>query len=44
MRTLEGLDSTALPLQALVAAGEPVVLRGIARDWALVQAGSSTLR
>jgi len=39
MRTLEGLQPDALPLEALVAAGEPVVLRGIARDWALVQAG-----
>ena len=39
MRTLEGLQPTALPLEALVADGEPVVLRGIARDWALVQAG-----
>ncbi|WP_312315852.1 cupin-like domain-containing protein [Stenotrophomonas sp.] len=39
IRTLEGLDPAALPLHALVAAGEPVVLRGIARDWSLVQAG-----
>lgn len=39
MRTLEGVQPTALPLQALAAAGEPVVLRGIARDWGLVQAG-----
>ncbi len=39
MRTLEGLQPDALPLATLVAAGEPVVLRGIARDWALVQAG-----
>ena len=39
MQALEGLDPAALPLEALVAAGEPVVLRGIARDWALVQAG-----
>ncbi|WP_093536520.1 cupin-like domain-containing protein [Stenotrophomonas rhizophila] len=39
VRTLEGLQPDALPLAALVAAGEPVVLRGIARDWALVQAG-----
>ena len=39
MRTLDGLDPAALPVEALVAAGEPVVLRGIARDWALVQAG-----
>ncbi|RRU25621.1 cupin-like domain-containing protein [Stenotrophomonas sp. 278] len=39
MRTLDGLDPAALPMEALVTAGEPVVLRGIARDWALVQAG-----
>jgi len=39
MRTLEGLQPDALPLAALVDAGQPVVLRGIARDWALVQAG-----
>jgi len=39
MRTLEDLAPGALPLEALVAAGEPVILRGIARDWALVQAG-----
>ncbi|WP_045738355.1 cupin-like domain-containing protein [Xanthomonas sp. MUS 060] len=29
----------ALPLQALCDAGEPVVLRGLTRDWSLVQAG-----
>ncbi|KLD79260.1 cupin-like domain-containing protein [Xanthomonas hyacinthi] len=29
----------ALPLADLLAAGAPVVLRGLARDWALVQAG-----
>nr|WP_241094211.1 cupin-like domain-containing protein [Xanthomonas bonasiae] len=29
----------AVPLADLLAAGEPVVLRGVARDWALVQAG-----
>ncbi len=39
MRTLEGLDPAALPMDALVGAGEPVVLRGIAREWGLVQAG-----
>lgn len=39
MQTLEDLEPGALPLEALVAAGEPVVLRGIARDWGLVQAG-----
>lgn len=39
MRTLDGLDPAALPVEALVATGEPAVLRGIARDWSLVQAG-----
>ena len=39
MRTLEWLAPAALPLDALVAAGEPVVLRGVVRDWDLVQAG-----
>lgn len=31
----------SLPLDELLAAGEPVVLRGLARDWGLVQAGAS---
>ena len=44
MRTLEGLDATALPLESLVAAGEPVVLRGIANGWGLVQAGARSLQ
>lgn len=44
MRTLDGLQRDALPLEALVAAGEPVVLRGIARDWGLVQAGSRSVQ
>ncbi|MHC5148005.1 cupin-like domain-containing protein [Stenotrophomonas rhizophila] len=39
MRTMDGLAPGALPLEALVDAGEPVVLRGIARDWPMVQAG-----
>lgn len=39
MQTLEGLDPAALPMEALVAAGVPVVLRGIARNWGVVQAG-----
>ena len=39
MRVLDGLAPEALPLSALAAVGEPVVLRGIARDWGLVQAG-----
>ena len=39
MRILEGIDPAALPLADLVDAGEPVVLRGIASGWPLVQAG-----
>jgi len=39
MQTLEGLDPAALPMDALVAAGVPVVLRGIARNWGVVHAG-----
>lgn len=40
MRALDGLDADTLPLDALLAEGKPVVLRGIARDWGLVQAGA----
>ncbi|MBB1061196.1 cupin-like domain-containing protein [Marilutibacter spongiae] len=39
IRTLRGIAADALPLDALVADGQPVVLEGIARDWPLVQAG-----
>ena len=39
IRTLDGVEPGALPMAALVEAGEPVVLRGIARHWPLVQAG-----
>ena len=39
MRIPEGIDPAALPLADLVDAGEPVVLRGIASGWPLVQAG-----
>ncbi|GGD47636.1 cupin-like domain-containing protein [Pseudoxanthomonas indica] len=31
----------SLPLETLLAAGEPVVLRGLARDWGLVRAADS---
>lgn len=40
IRTLENVDASALPLETLLEDGEPVVLRGIARDWGLVRAGS----
>ena len=33
-----------VPVQALLAGGEPVVLRGVARDWELVRAGRSSMR
>lgn len=39
IRTLESVDAGALPVAALVEQGEPVVLKGIARGWGLVQAG-----
>lgn len=39
MRELSGCRADALPLDELLAGNEPVVLRGLARDWALVQAG-----
>nr|WP_298125946.1 cupin-like domain-containing protein [uncultured Pseudoxanthomonas sp.] len=44
MRTLENLSADALPLDALMAEGQPVVLKGIARDWGLVQAGLRSTR
>lgn len=39
IREFEGARPDALPLDALLEAGEPLVLRGIARDWGLVRAG-----
>ncbi len=39
LAVLEGVDPAELPLAALAEAGEPVVLRGIASGWPLVQAG-----
>lgn len=38
-KQLEGVDPAAIPYAALVEAGEPVVLKGVARDWPAVQAG-----
>lgn len=38
VRELSGLDRMALP-DAVLASDEPVVLRGLVRDWPLVQAG-----
>lgn len=39
VRAIDGCAPGELPLAHLLAAEEPVVLRGIARDWTLVQAG-----
>ena len=38
IRERDGCQPGALPLEELVAAAEPVVLRGVGRDWGLVQA------
>ncbi len=39
IRVIEGCRPDALPLDDLLASGRPAVLKGIARDWRLVQAG-----
>ena len=39
MRVLEDVHADALPLDDLVSDGQPVLLKGVARDWGLVQAG-----
>jgi hypothetical protein len=38
-RVLEGVTADKLPLDELVSAGEPVVLKGLVADWGLVKAG-----
>jgi len=38
-RVLEGVRPENLPLDELLAAGEPAVLKGLAADWGLVKAG-----
>jgi len=43
IRTIDGCRPDALPLQELLASGQPVVLRGLVRDWGLVQAGSRSM-
>lgn len=44
IREVSGCRADALPLAELLAAGQPVVLRGVARDWGLVQAGLRSMR
>ena len=42
VRTIDGCGPGTLPLPALLAAGEPVLLKGLVRDWALVVAGRAS--
>lgn len=44
VRVLEGCRPDALPLDELLDAGEPVLLKGLVRDWGLVQAGLRSTR
>ncbi|MFC3549888.1 cupin-like domain-containing protein [Lysobacter cavernae] len=44
IREIEGVGPGALPLDELLASGQPAVLRGVARDWGLVQAGSPSMQ
>jgi hypothetical protein len=39
-RVIEGVAPDAVPYDELVAAGQPVILKGLARDWPLVRTGS----
>lgn len=39
IRTLHDVGADALPLDGMLADGQPLVLKGIARDWELVQTG-----
>jgi hypothetical protein len=39
VRALDGAPAGAVDLSALIDAGEPVILRGLTRDWPLVRAG-----
>ena len=40
MRTIEGCRPNTLPLDELLAEGQPALLKGIASDWGLVKAGT----
>jgi hypothetical protein len=44
VRVIEACRPDALPLDELLAAGEPAVLKGIARDWGLVRAGTGSMQ
>ena len=44
IRVIEGCRPEALPLDELLAAGQPAVLKGIARGWGLVQSGQESMQ
>lgn len=41
-KVLEGYQFDNLPFQKLIAEGEPVILKGVAKSWALVEAGQES--
>ncbi len=43
VRELDGVRPDALPLEDLIASGQPAVLRGLVHDWELVQAGNQSM-
>ncbi|KAF1708231.1 cupin-like domain-containing protein [Pseudoxanthomonas sacheonensis] len=44
IRVIEGCRPDALPLDELLAVGQPALLKGIARDWGLVRAGLESMQ
>ena len=44
IRVIEGCLPDALPLDELLAAGQPAVLKGVARGWGLVQSGQESMQ
>lgn len=44
IRELHDLRADALPIDELLAQGEPVVLRGVSRDWELVREGQRSMQ
>lgn len=44
IRVIEGCRPDALPLDELLSAGQPAVLKGIARGWGLVQSGLESMQ
>ena len=39
-KTIEGIEPDAVPYDELLAAGQPVILKGLVRDWPMVRKGS----